>query len=174
VSCRVLGILILIFSVNVQANIDASFNIPSSNLSLKQKVEPELLIFVSFGMPEQSLKLWAMDANRADGKLVLRGFFENSLQKTTTKTIEIFGQEPNVELAIDPERFQQFKIDVVPAVVLLRPKQTLEDSDALPDFDVVYGDTTLEAALERISQSGSLEGKKMAQALLKRYREAHD
>lgn len=173
-SCRVLGILILFFSVNAQANIDASFSVPSSNLPLKQKVEPELLVFISFGMPEQSLKLWAMDASRAGGKLLLRGFFENSLQKTAAKTIEIFGQEPNVDISIDPEQFQQFKIDVVPAVVIVQRQETLESNNALPDFDVVYGDTTLEAALERISQSGSPEGQKAAKNLLKRYRETHD
>jgi len=171
---KAFGILILFFSVNAQANIDASFSVPASNLSLKQKIEPELLIFISFGMPEQSLKLWAIDASRAGGKLLLRGFFENSLQKTADKTLAVFGEEPNVDVAINPERFQQFKIEVVPAVVLLQPKQSLEDRDAIPDFDVVYGDTTLRAALERISQSGSLEGRKAASVLLKRYREAHD
>jgi len=153
---RTFGILLLLLSFSVQA------------------LEPELLIFISFGMPEKSLKLWAKQINRVGGKLLLRGFFENSLQETATKTLAIFGAEPNVDIAIDPERFQQFKVEVVPAVVVVKRQETLENNDVLPDFDVVYGDTTLEAALERISQSGSMEGQRAANAFLKRYREAHD
>lgn len=139
-----------------------------------QRTEPELFIFVSYSMPEQSLKLWAKQANRVDGQLLLRGFVENDLQKTTAKTLALFGQEPNVDISVDPEKFQKFHIQVVPAVVIAEPD--LEDSDdtSVPRFNVVYGDTSLEEALERLAKTGSPEGQQRANHFLKRYRESHE
>lgn len=140
---------------------------------------PRLYIFVSFNMPEQSLKLWASDAARLETSLLLRGFVDNDLKKTTAKTLELFGEKANIELLIDPEKFQKFKIDVVPAVVIAAPEKvapTTEDTtdNAAPPFDVVYGDTSLEAALNRIAKAGVPANQKAARHYLKKYREQHE
>lgn len=45
---------------------------------------------------------------------MLRGFVDNDLTKTTAKMHAMFGKKANVEILIDPEKFQKFNIDVVP------------------------------------------------------------
>lgn len=145
-----------------------------------QPYDSDLLIFVSFSMPKESLKLWAEQASHVGCPLLLRGFVNNDLMKTTAKTHTIFGEKANIEISIDPEKFEKFKIDAVPAVVVAEPetvqseKSDLEKEDAndnsVPNFDVVYGDTSLEEALKRIAKSGSEVNQKTANHYLKKYR----
>lgn len=150
-----------------------------SAYSEEQQDDPKLYIFVSFSMPEQSLKLWAIDAARLEAPLLLRGFVDNDLKKTTAKTMALFGADANIELSIDPEKFQKFNIKAVPAVVIAAPetaaseKESANDGSA-PRFDVIYGDTSLEEALERIAKSGSPESQKSAKLYLKKYRGQHE
>ncbi len=138
-----------------------------------QKPAPQLLIFVSFSMPEQSLKLWAEQVAKVNGQLLLRGFFDDSLEKTTAKTLALFGQEGNAELLINPEAFSQFNIQTVPAVVVTEQTHCLQQQCPIPPFDVVYGDTDLEQALRWIATKGSELGKQWASMLLKRYQGKH-
>jgi conjugal transfer pilus assembly protein TrbC len=163
VFCKFLTLSLTLISFAVSAN-----HTPAQSLLPEVNQAPELLVFISFGMPKQSLKQWAEEVKRAEGTLLLRGFIDNSLQKTTQHILELLGPEPNIEIAIDPETFQQLKIQMVPAVVIKQPSAF--NQNASPRFDIVTGDTSLEKALERIKQSGSPEGQKAARHFLKRYR----
>ena len=62
-----------------------------------QPYDSDLLIFVSFSMPEESLKLWAEQASHLGCPLLLRGFVDNDLTKTTAKTQSLFGEKANVD-----------------------------------------------------------------------------
>lgn len=165
---RILSILCVLVSFNVKAECLLQDFAPM----VEQVNAPQLYIFVSFTMPEQSLKLLAEQASRVNGVLLFRGFLEDDVEKTTAKTYAVFGENISVEIAIDPERFQQFKIEAVPAVVIAQPESTLEDKNSSPPFDVVTGDTSLEEALQRIAKEGTVEGQKAAQQFLNRYRGA--
>ena len=134
--------------------------------------ESKVLIFVSLSMPEQSLKLWAEQASKVNGKLLLRGFVEDSLQKTTEETLRIF-KEPKADFLIHPEAFDRFGIEKVPAVVIAKPDDCLADDCPAPDFDVVYGDTSLEDALNKIASDGE-HHQKTASDFLSLYRRSHD
>lgn len=139
--------------------ISNQFQACSSNLSQEAKGEvkkDEILIFVSFSMPEQSLKLWSQQAEKTGAKLILRGLINNSLQATTQNKI-ISGFD------IDPEKFKKYDVKTVPAVVLVTGN----------NYDVVYGDTSLEAALENIKHKGSTESKAMAQSYINKIRHKH-
>jgi conjugal transfer pilus assembly protein TrbC len=160
----IFGVLMMLFSVPGYAN---------------QPYDSGLLIFVSFSLPKESLKLWAEQASRLGCPLLMRGFVDNDLTKTTVKTQFLFGTEANVEVSIDPEKFQKFNIDVVPAVVIVESEKTgLEkespNDNVVPPFDVVYGDTSLEEALNRIAKSGSPANQKVAKLYLKKYRDQHE
>ena len=145
----------------------------SDNSQLKSiENDSQLLIFVSFSMPEQSLKLWAEQASKVNGKLLLRGFVEDSLQKTTEETLRIF-KEPKADFLIHPEAFEKFGIEKVPAVVIAKPDDCLADDCPAPDFDVVYGDTSLEDALNKIASDGE-HHQKTASDFLSLYRRSHD
>jgi type-F conjugative transfer system pilin assembly protein TrbC len=128
------------------------FQACTSNISQEAK-KSGLLIFVSFSMPEQSLKLWSQQADKIGANLILRGLINNSLQATTQNKI-ISGFD------IDPEKFKEYHIKIVPAVVLVTNS----------DYEVIYGDTSLEAALERIKHNGSPESKTLAQSYLNKIR----
>ena len=130
--------------------------------------EPQVLIFVSLSMPEQSLKLWAEQADKIKAKLLLKGFVDDSLQATIDETLRIF-KEPKADFLVHPEAFEKFKIDKVPAVVIANPDNCLEDDCPVPAFDVVYGDTSLEDALNKIASNGE-HTQAIAKELLKAYR----
>jgi len=154
-----LGVLMILFSVPGYSN---------------KPDDADVLIFVSFSMPKESLKLWAEQASCIGCPLLLRGFVDNDLTKTTAKTRAIFGEKANIEVSIDPEKFQKFNIDVVPAVVIVDLAQKDVNDDSVPYFDVVYGDTSLEEALNRIAKSGSPANQKAATHYLKKYRDSHE
>lgn len=120
------------------------------NNTANQNKKPELYVFVSLSMPENSLSLWSHQAEKVGGVLLLRGFINNSFQETTQQSkLHSFN--------IDPEKFQKYNIKQVPAVVI-----TTGEND-----DIIYGDTSLEAALEYISHHGSESGKTIADNYLK-------
>jgi conjugal transfer pilus assembly protein TrbC len=145
---------------------------PSQILNQPLETKAQLLVFVSFSMPEQSLKLWAEQAAKVNGKLLLRGFLDDSLQKTTEETLRLF-KESSAEFLIHPEAFEKFNIDKVPAVVIAKPDDCLEDDCPAPDFDVVYGDASLEDALKSIASHGE-HNQAVAEELIKAYRRQHD
>ena len=162
---RILKLLILMLFVNV-----CYAECSSEALTPAIETEPQLLIFVSLGMPEQSLKLWAQQAEKIKGKLLLKGFVDDSLQATIDETLRIF-KEPKADFLVHPEAFEKFNIDKVPAVVIANPDNCLEDDCPVPAFDVVYGDTSLEDALNKIASDGE-HNQAIAKELLKAYR--HD
>ena len=141
---------------------------PSKTLVPSEK-SYELMIFVSLSMPEQSLRLWAAQAAHLNIPLRIRGFYKDSLQKTTEKSLEVFGKNHLSGLLIDPEAFENYAIQAVPAVVLALAPQEIPETMP-PIFEVVYGDTSLDAALTLITGKGCLEARTLATSLLNQYR----
>lgn len=160
------GILLVIVATICYADCDSQALTPAI------ETEPQLLIFVSLSMPEQSLKLWAEQAEKIKGKLLLKGFVDDSLQATIDETLRIF-KEPKADFLVHPEAFEKFNIDKVPAVVIASPDDCLEDDCPAPAFDVVYGDNSLEDALNKIASSGE-HHQKTASYFLSLYRRSHD
>ena len=81
-------------------------------------IKPEVLVFVSTSMADRSLQQWARQADKIKATLVLRGFINNSLKETIKVTERIFGQQNVGGFSIDPEKFKEFNISKVPAVVV--------------------------------------------------------
>lgn len=110
----------------------------------------ELAVFVSFSMPEASLVRVAEDIQRAGGILVMRGFKNGSLRETQA-AIMALGDIP---VQINPKAFTQYKVDLVPTVVLARTdagNQLDGEGCALPSAYVsLTGDVGLEYALDYI------------------------
>src|SRR5438105_7687906 len=67
----------------------------------------DVLIFVSFSMPDLSLKALAEQAQRTGAILVLRGLHENSMQKTIDRVLEINGGK-KAAWQIDPRLYEAF------------------------------------------------------------------
>ena len=111
---------------------------------------PDLLVFVSFSMPDASLKRLATDAAKANAVLVFRGPKEGSLKKT----LQAF--EPLAKLGasaiIHPEAFTWNRVDAVPVFILGTAAGGGCDDAAGSCQETlrIAGDASLEYILERM------------------------
>ena len=95
----------------------------------------ETFIFVSFSMPKESLEHWINESVKHQIPVFIRGLKNNSLNETI-EYLKLFEPIPK-NLLIDPERFTQYQISKVPAVVVTHSN----------DYDVIYGELSLKKAL---------------------------
>lgn len=114
----------------------------------------KLLVFVSFSVPETSLRQLAQQVSAAGGVLVLRGFVNNSIKETLPALTKL--AESGARVMLDPTLFRDYRVEVVPTFVVSTghvPPCTDRDCDRqLPAHDRVSGDVSLSYALEAIEQ----------------------
>ena len=114
---------------------------------------PDLLVFVSFSMPEASLKRLATDAAKTNAVLVFRGPKDGSLKQT----LQAF--EPLAKLGasaiLHPEAFTWNRIDSVPVFVLgTAAGGGCDDAaDSCRETIRIAGDASLEYILERMARA---------------------
>lgn len=114
----------------------------------------DLMVFVSFSMPPETLKKIIHDVHLVGGTVVLRGFKNNSVQATGL-AIKDLG-ESSGSIVVNPNAFEKYKITAVPTLVLAKA-EALGELDgtgcALPDaYAAVSGDVSLKYALDVIAQ----------------------
>jgi len=115
---------------------------------------PNAILFVSFSMPDLALKQALLDGKKYHIPVVLRGLYKNSFQETGKKIFELVKEKKQGGIAINPLWFREFNIQTVPALVLRHGN----------DFDVIYGNITLQQALKIIVEKG--EAQEEARAIL--------
>jgi conjugal transfer pilus assembly protein TrbC len=120
-----------------------------------------IIIFVSFSMPKESIKGWITQAQKPQASVYIRGLVNNSFKDTKDEVAELVKDQSG-GLLIDPSLFQKFGIMQVPAVVV-----TKNDN-----FDVIYGDVSLDYALEKISDSKQGAEKEELLKIIKQLRTA--
>jgi len=121
---------------------------------------PQFYVFVSFSMPDITLRRLLSQAQRVGAPLVLRGMVENDMNKTRIKVGKLLGADKNgntsIEggLSIDPTLYERFGVSVVPSFVLTdAPVQACTQAGCpTPDFVRLAGDVTLEYVLESIAR----------------------
>ena len=104
----------------------------------------KLMVFISFSVPLESWKEWSHALEKFGGIFVLKGIPENSFQVFLKKVIELRMAGVNAPIYIDPESYEKFKIEAVPAVVAL---------DGMK-YDKVAGNTHLDATLKLFNEKG--------------------
>ncbi len=131
-------------------------------------VTAPILVFVSFSMPKESMKLWMEQAQKVGGVVVLRGLINNSFKETAAKMTDLIKEDPAVKgLEIDPTLYKKFSITKVPALVVTLQNNCLPTESCLPDYDVVYGNTTMAYGLKKIADANTLRSPIAAEALKK-------
>lgn len=138
---------------------------------------PLFVVFASLSMPQDSLKALVRDTTRAGGLVVFRGFpgnngkaFVEGLKKVVT------AEDQEAHLAIDPRLFRAFNVQAAPTfVVVSRDYELCEGfscSSALPPYDKMVGNVTVEYALESFAsgRGGGAGVASIALANLKRSR----
>lgn len=126
---------------------DLPFAKPSTEKSPQISPHKKILIFVSFSMPEQSLRQWLNDAHKIGASVVIRGLKNNSFKETAIMMSKLLADDKAGGVDLNPVAFQEFKITQVPAVVVMD-----ENSH---DYDVVYGNVSLDYALKTIAKRHS-------------------
>jgi type-F conjugative transfer system pilin assembly protein TrbC len=134
---------------------------------VENKKKFDLMVFISFSLPEETIRQYSRQAAEYGAVLVLRGMHNNSLEQT-----KIAGAQVNpsgVEWNIAPATFRKFKIDRVPVIVLADAAgaSVLEDGCAKEsDYLRVDGDVSIHHALVLMKQYGKGGLVKTAENLL--------
>ena len=122
--------------------------------------------FISFSMPEESLKEVVIQLKKIDGVMVLRGLDQDSFVKTAKRIQEL--NKDGVKAIIHPKLFDLFHITQVPTYVLLksdgldadlgsnkdRGKDKNKVNEKKNNFDKLIGNVTVKYALERFAEDG--------------------
>lgn len=117
---------------------------------------PGLLVFVSFSMPEPTLRRLVDQAAKAHAALVIRGFVNGSLRETVAHAQGLIGNR-QVAFQIDPQAFDRFAVVKTPTFVLVRDGAQGQACGAglcfpADAFVATSGDVSLDYALEFIAR----------------------
>ena len=115
----------------------------------------EMMIFVSFSMPRESLLRIVEQSERTGARLIFRGFKGDKMTDMSKRISALLGNH-RVEAVIHPPAFTQFKVNQVPALVLAQSDagDQLDSGCAQPDRYVkVTGDVSQDYALEYIERT---------------------
>lgn len=115
----------------------------------------DLVVFVSFSMPDEMLTSYSVQAKEAGATIVLRGMVDNSVTQTQLRAIPL--NKPLASWDINPGLFRKFNIQRVPAIILADSKesQIIEDGCAKPSaYLQVEGDVSIRQALLLMRQRG--------------------
>ncbi|TDR30294.1 type-F conjugative transfer system pilin assembly protein TrbC [Hydromonas duriensis] len=127
-----------------------------------------VLVFVSFSMPEASLKRIATEVAKVHGTMVLRGFVGDSLKQTVDALNPLTNLGAQVQ--IHPELFKAFNVTQVPTYVLVKPGSSLEGcgdlNSSCQNHLTGMGDASLRSVLERMSRTPNNPLTASAQAVL--------
>lgn len=111
----------------------------------------DLLVFVSFSMPEQELNSLARQAKEYGGTLILRGFKDNRLSETKAAALKLNAS--GASWKIHPQLFKTFSVNQVPAIVVASDASNqLLANGCAPDaaFTSIYGAQSIELSLRKI------------------------
>lgn len=107
-----------------------------------------LVIFISFSMPDKSIKAILDDGSKVNAPVVIRGLVDHSFKKTLEKIYSI-TKNPAHSIQIDPESFKRYGISQVPAYLLR--ENCAQDKDCLEKTHIIYGDIVLENVLQHFA-----------------------
>jgi type-F conjugative transfer system pilin assembly protein TrbC len=118
---------------------------------------PTILVFVSFSMPDRTLKNYLEDASRIGASLVLRGLVDDDLLATQHAIRDLVGKgavdREGAGFLIDPTLYTRFGIEQAPTILVtetpVAPCNELECPT--PSHIKLAGDVSLAWALERIA-----------------------
>ena len=145
-----------------RSTMPASAERHAGTFSARHSASAQILLFTSLSVPAASWREWARDAERTGAPLVLRGVGEGGLRAMVTAIGGRLGDH-DAGVTIDPRLFRLFRIERVPAVIVVPggvPPCASRGcgDDAPPPYDLVTGNIGLVAALEAVAEEGAVGG----------------
>lgn len=128
----------------------------------------QIMVFVSFSMPIDSIKKAIQDVKKVDGVVVLRGFVNNNYMDTAKEIQKLGEQVGNIQ--VHPDAFKKYQVTSVPTVVLVEAQHEKigDDGCALPDsYLSISGDVPLSYALEQFAKQGNEHQQRLATRYLR-------
>jgi conjugal transfer pilus assembly protein TrbC len=126
---------------------------------LEHETGKNLQVFMSFSAPIETWIDLSSQLEKTEGYFVVKGVPDRSFEKFAEKVLELKLAGAEAPIDIDPEAFEKYKIDAIPAFVL-------EDGKS---WDKIEGNLRLDAALSEIAEKGEAGAK--AKQILKQIRE---
>ena len=119
----------------------------------RDKEANELMVFVSTSMPTGSLEKVAAQSRQAAAMIVMRGASKGVGPGKWVASVAAMRPltDKGGAVLLYPELFERYGIKKVPAIVVAPEAQAGCDEDACREFAVVYGDVSLDYALERLA-----------------------
>ena len=127
----------------------------SEDLAIFQ--DPQILVFMSFSVPDSAWISLSQELERVGGTFVLRGLPNQSFQALASYIFKLKEQGVNAPIQLDPKSFLEFEIHQVPAIVAVEEQI----------FDKVSGHISLKFALEKMAEYGETNIAKALYQLLK-------
>jgi len=106
----------------------------------------DLMIFMSLSVPLESWKDLSSQLEQTGGRFLLRGFPDDSMERLAEKILELKADGIHAPIDIDPDAFEWYGIDIVPAIVLANEKR----------FDRIFGNIRLDAAMRIFAEQGDV------------------
>ncbi|QNX28739.1 type-F conjugative transfer system pilin assembly protein TrbC (plasmid) [Acinetobacter seifertii] len=163
---------------NVQVGKFSNIDVQKIAERYKKRVDEEkksvsgVIAFVSFSMPDASIKKIIADTLKVNGTVLFIGFKNNEFKETAKEIRRLDIRKGNIQ--INPNAFKQYKIDVVPSIVLVKAKaeeRIDEEGCVLPEnYSKVTGDVSLEYALELMAKNETADLKNLANDYLNQAR----
>lgn len=140
-------------------------------LATHLKKVSEVIVFLSFSMPEKSLQAWLIQCKHSGATPVIRGLINNSF-KETMQAIYRLSQKTGLGMQLDPVLFQTFGITQVPAVVSVKAVDACPANMNCkpPTFDRIYGDVSLDYALGKMLADHNTPANKPLETMINRIR----
>jgi len=114
---------------------------------------PELLVFVSFSLPEGVWLSLSQDLEKIGGTFVLRGIPQNSFKELAQRIYKLRQNGVNADIQLHPQLFDEYVIQKVPTFVVTDGTH----------WDKISGTLSLEYVLGEIQKNGDT---KIAKKLL--------
>ena len=134
-----------------------AFNDQNKIHDINAAEKADLLVFVSFSMPDASLKRIALETKKTGAAMVLRGFKNDSLKATMQAVEEITALGGKV--LIHPDLFTHYQIVEVPTYVLAHKNpdagSSCEDGLCSQSYSL-KGDASMEFMLEQFSKFNTI------------------
>jgi len=134
---------------------DMAKQFSQSPIANRPPVAPELMVFVSFSMPRESLMRIIEQSERTGARLIFRGFTGDKLTDMSKRIADLLGSH-RVEAVVHPPAFTQFKVNQVPALVISQSDagNQLDNGCAQAERYVkVTGDVSQDYALDYIERT---------------------
>ncbi|MGZ8256876.1 MAG: type-F conjugative transfer system pilin assembly protein TrbC [Gallionella sp.] len=114
----------------------------------------ELMIFVSFSMPPESLQRIVRQSEKTGARILFRGFKGEKLSEMSKHVANLIGNH-HVEASVNPPAFTQYKITQVPVLVIAQPNanEGMDNGCAqAARYIKVSGDVSQDYALDLIER----------------------